>query len=168
MQRATITKESQKKKRWRKAQQGEARKEAKRRKPTEPKEATQRREEEHRGKRRSLTKENKGQAKAPDPGPQLEVTETNSESNPSIEIKGECKTHLTQRVTPSRRNTNETKRLSLRSDRVEETNPDTRPSQGDPIAKAVRNTTDGDRRRTKRRQGKKTEPRQRRGKLDRR
>ena len=49
-QRVTITKESQKKKRWRKAQQGEARKDAKRRKPTEQKEATQRREEEHRGK----------------------------------------------------------------------------------------------------------------------
>ena len=119
-----------KKKRWRKAQQGEARKEAKRRKPTEQKEATQRREEEHSGKRRSLTKENKGQVKAPDPGREPEVTETNSESNPSIEIKGECKTHLTQRVTLSRRNTNETKRLSLHSDRVEETNTDTRPRPG--------------------------------------
>ena len=40
-----------KKKRWRKVQQAEARKDAKKRKPTEQKGATQRREEEHRGKR---------------------------------------------------------------------------------------------------------------------
>ena len=73
---------------------------------------------------------NKGQVKAPDPRPQPEGTETKSKSNPSIKIKGEWKTHLTQRVTPSRRNTNETKRLSLRSDRVEETNTYTRPSPG--------------------------------------
>ena len=73
---------------------------------------------------------------------------------------------MTQRVTPSRRNTKETKRLSLRFDRVEEPTPTLDPVQGDPIAKALRNTTDGDRRRTKRRRRKKTEPRQWRGKLD--
>ena len=37
-------------------------------------------------------------------------------SDPSIEIKGEKKTLLTQRVTPSRRNTKYTKKCSLRSD----------------------------------------------------
>ena len=53
-----------------------------------------------------------------------------AKGNPSNVIKSVCKTHLTQRVTPSRRNTNETNRLSLRSVRVGEPTTDTRPRQG--------------------------------------
>ena len=94
-----------KKKRWRKFQQVEARKDAKKRnrqsrmKPhREEKRSTEANDEAHSRKQAAST--------STGPGSPAEGTETKSQSNPSIEIKGKRKTHLTQRVTPSRRNTN--------------------------------------------------------------
>ena len=81
--------------------------------------------------------------------PNVKEQEPIAKGNPSIMIKSVRKTHLIQRVTPSRRNTNETNRLSLRSDRVGEPTTDTRPRQGWPHREGTKETqpteTDGGR-----------------------
>ena len=78
MQRVTRTKESQKKKRWQKVQQGEAREDVKKRKPTEQNGSHT---EKRRGAQRQTmkpTQGNKWQAKNTGPGSPAEGTETNS------------------------------------------------------------------------------------------
>ena len=78
--------------------------------------------------------------KHPAGDPNLKEQEPIAKGNPSVVIKSVCKTHLTQRVTPSRKNTNETNRQSLRSNRVGEPTTDTRPRQGWPHRKGSKET----------------------------
>ena len=101
MPQAKITKESKMKKQWLKDQQGEARKRCQEKEAPEQKEATQRREEEYRGKRRRLTKgktRHKKKHLAWDPN--VKEQELIAKGNPSILIKSVRKTHLTPKGDP--------------------------------------------------------------------
>ena len=123
-----ITKEGKKNNQWPRAQYREARN------GCQEKEA-HRAERSHIGKRRGAQRQtmmhNQGKTRHKQQylawDPNRKEQEPTAKGNPSIVIKSVCKTHLTQRVTPSRRNTNETDRLSLHSDRVEEHTTDTQP-----------------------------------------
>ena len=128
---AKITKESQMKKQWLKAQQGEARKRCQEK---EARRAEGSHTEKIRGAQRQTKMPNQGKTRRKQKhrtwDPNRKEQKPIAKGNPSISIKRVCKTHLTQRETPSRRNTNETNRLSLRSDRVGEPITDTRPRPG--------------------------------------
>ena len=128
---AKLTKESKMKKQWLKAQQSEARKRCQEK---EAHRAERSHTEKIRGAQRQTMMPNQGKTRRKQKhlawDPNRKEQKPIATGNPSIVKKRVCKTHLTQRVTPSRRNINETNRLSLRSDRVGEPITDTRPRPG--------------------------------------
>ena len=129
-QQAKITKESKMKKQWLRDQQCEARKRCQEK---EAHRAERSHTEKIRGVQRQTRMPKQGKTRRKPThlacDPNVKEQEPIAKGNPSIVIKSVCKTHLTQRVTASRRNTNETNRLSLHSDRMGETTTDTRPRQ---------------------------------------
>ena len=129
-QQEKIMKESKMKKQWLRDQQCEARKRCQEK---EAHRAERSHTEKRRGAQRQTMMPNQGKTRRKQKhlacDPNVKEQEPIAKGNPSIVIKSVRKTHLTQRVTPSGRNTNETNRRSRRSDQVGEPTTDTRPRQ---------------------------------------
>ena len=98
--------------------------------------------------------------------PNVKEQEPTAKGNPSIVIKSVRKTHLAPKGDPIPKEYKQDQQTKPSFRSSGRTQPTLDPDKGDLIAKARKNTTDGDRQRTKRRRRNKTEPRHRRGERD--